>query len=175
MPREVNSDKAIDVIAELREAIKVQMEKNNPLVKHRIVLVGDSLIRGYACSLRPLLGNSFDVYGVVKPGSDTNELLNSAKDSIELLNHDDMLVFCYGSNDLDQEMNYSCTFQNIKKFMMENNHTNILVINLPARYELTNSDYANRNLLRLNRKLQKLFKINPHSKFLVTSKEKNYL
>ena len=92
MPREVNSDKAIDVIAELSEAIKVQMEKNNPLVKHRIVLVGDSLIRGYACSLRPLLGNSFDVYGVVKPGSDTNELLNSAKDSIELLNHDDTLL-----------------------------------------------------------------------------------
>jgi hypothetical protein len=132
VPREVNNDKAVDVIAELRESIKVQMEKNNPLVKHRIVLVGDSLIRGYACSLRPLLGNSFDVYGVVKPVCDTNELLNSTKDSIELLNHDDMLVLCYGSNDLDQEMNYSCTFQNIKKFMMENNHTNILVINLPA-------------------------------------------
>jgi hypothetical protein len=34
------------------------------------------------------------------------------------------------------------------------------------------SDHVDRKLLRLNSKLQKLIKINPHSKFLVTSKEK---
>ena len=67
------------------------------------------------------------------------------------------------------EKNYSCTSQNIKKFIMSNMHTNILVINIPSRYDVINTDYANQIIARLNRKLQKLVKINPHSKFLATS------
>ena len=52
---------------------------------------------------------------------------------------------------------------------MSNKHTNILVINIPSRYDVINTDYANQIIARVNRKLQNLVKINPHSKFLVTS------
>ena len=52
---------------------------------------------------------------------------------------------------------------------MTNDHTNIIIINIPARYDLINSNYANKTITKLNRKIQKLIKINPHTKFLVTS------
>lgn len=54
-----------------------------------------------------------------------------------------------------------------------NNYTNILVINIPVRYDLQNNEVLNKNISKLNVKLQKLVKINPHSKFLVTSNDKN--
>ena len=86
-----------------------------------------------------------------------------------------MVVLCYGTNDFDQEnmeKNYACTFQNIKKFIMSNKQTNIPVINIPSRYDVINTDYANQIIASLNRKLQKLVKINPHSKFLITSHDR---
>jgi len=84
----------------------------------------------------------------------------------------DMVVLCYGTKDFDQEnmeKNYACTFENIKKFIMSNKQTNIPVINIPSLYDVINTDYANQIIARLNRKLQKLVKINPHRTFLVTS------
>ena len=84
----------------------------------------------------------------------------------------DMVMLCYGTKDFDQEnmeKNYACAFQNIKKFIMSNKQTNILVINITSRYDVINADYANQIIARLNRRLQKLVKINPDTKFLVTS------
>jgi len=56
---------------------------------------------------------------------------------------------------------------------VSNNHTNILVINIPVRYDLMNNEPVNKIISKINVKLQKLVKINPHSKFLATSKDFN--
>jgi len=115
----------------------------------------------------------------MKPGSSTNELEKSATKMISYLNHNDMIILCYGTNDFDQKSKknlkkkLSCTFQNIKKFIMNNNHTNILLMNIPFRYDVINASYVNKTILRLNRKLQKLVKINPHSNYLETSNDRN--
>jgi hypothetical protein len=49
---EVNSDYITKAVTELREIIKVQWEKNNPLVDHRILSIGNSKIRGYVRALQ---------------------------------------------------------------------------------------------------------------------------
>jgi len=72
-----------------------------------------------------------------------------------------------------QEKKLPNTFQNIKKFITSNSHTNILVINIPVRYDLRNNESMNKIIPKLNVKLQKLVKINPHSKFLETPKDIN--
>jgi len=87
-----------------------------------------------------------------------------------------MIILCYGTNDFDQKnpkKKFSCIFQNIENFIMNNNHTNILLMNIPFQYDITNTSYVNKIILRLNRKLQKLVKVNPHTNFLETFNDRN--
>ena len=37
--------------------------------KHKIILLGDSHLRGYACSLKSIISKDYDILGVVKPAS----------------------------------------------------------------------------------------------------------
>jgi hypothetical protein len=49
-----------------------------------------------------------------------------------------------------------------------NNHTNIILMNVPFWYDLSNSTFVSKNISTLNRKLQKLVKVFPHTSFLIT-------
>ena len=153
-------------INKLSESVKVLNNMERPGVsKHRILLVGDSHIRSYASALKPLLNNNYDLYGVVKPGSGTSELSESAKKVANQLTHNDVIVICSGSNDYDQN-DFSRTFLNIKDYVMHNNHTNIVVMNVPFRYDLPNSSAVNEKISFFNKKLQKLTKVYLHTSFL---------
>jgi hypothetical protein len=119
--------------------------------KNRILLVGDSHIRGYASTLKPLLNNNYDIYGVFKPGSGTSELSESAKDIADQLTLNDVIVICSGSNDYDRN-DFSRTFLNIKDYLLHNNHTNIIVMNVPFQYDFPNSFAVNEKISVLNKK-----------------------
>jgi CHAD domain-containing protein len=54
----VNSDKINSVIAKLRESINAHQNRNHSSKNHRIILIGDSNIRGYANSLKTLLNSN---------------------------------------------------------------------------------------------------------------------
>ena len=117
-----------NLINKLRETINVcNKEKCSLSKKHRIILIGDSNIKGYVCNLKPLLSSNYELYSVVKPGSTTNELKETAKKETSQLSHDDLIVICSGTN--DNELNeLSFTLQNITNFVKNNNHTNIILI-----------------------------------------------
>ena len=55
------------------------MENDNTPLEHRIILIGDSNIRGYASTLQTLLDSNYKLYSIVKPGSNSDELLKTAK------------------------------------------------------------------------------------------------
>ena len=46
-------------------------------------------------------------------------------------------------------------------------------MNIPLRYDIPNSPYVNKIISMLNRKLQKLVKVNPHTSFLETFNDRN--
>jgi len=86
--------------------------------------------------------------------------------------HDDLIVICSGTN--DYELNgLSLTLQNITNFVKDNNHTNIILMNVPFRYDSPNSITVNMNISVLNGKLQKLVKVFPHTRFLETDNNRN--
>jgi hypothetical protein len=58
-------------------------------------------------------------------------------------------------------------------FVKINDHTNIIIINVPFRYDLPNSRSANNIISVLNRKLQKLVKVFPYMGFLKTDNDRN--
>jgi hypothetical protein len=103
--------------------------------KHKVILVGDSHIRGYGGNLTSLLSKNYEIYSVVKPGSNSYELKASAKEEINCLSYNDIVVICYGSNDYESN-NFSMTLRNISNFIQTNSHTNIAMLNVPFRYDL---------------------------------------
>jgi lysophospholipase L1-like esterase len=107
------------------------------------------------------------LYSVLKPGATTNELKETAKEEVSRLSCNDMILISYGINDYE-ENNFSQTVQNIIDFIQKNNQTNIILMNLPHRYDLPNSITVNRTITSLNRKLRKTLKVFPHAYFMET-------
>jgi len=70
------SDSITHLISNLSDSINL-LNKSKRLFfgKHKIVLIGDSHIRGYVNTLKPLLSSDYNLYCVVKPGSGTGELM----------------------------------------------------------------------------------------------------
>ena len=116
------SDSIPHLLNNLSDSINVLNKmKCPPSVNHRIILIGDSHIRGYVNTLKPFLNSDYNLYSVVKTGSGTGELMASVSEVIRRLSHDDLVVVCSGTNDCDLQ-NFSVTFRNIKNYIMSNDH-----------------------------------------------------
>jgi hypothetical protein len=118
-----------------------------------------------------LFSNNYDFYSIVKPGSTTSELKKSAKEEVSKLSHDDLIIICNGTNDYEPNK-FSLAYHNIMNFTKSNSHTKIILMNAPFWYDLPNSICVNRNISALNRKLQKLEKVFPHTSFLKIDKDR---
>jgi hypothetical protein len=107
------------------------------------------------------------LYSVIKPGATTIELKETAKEETSRLSCNDVILISYGINDYEVN-NFSLTLQNIIDFEQRNNHTNIILMNLPYRYDLPNSVNVNRVITAVNRKLRESIKAFPHTYFMET-------
>ena len=56
--------------------------------------------------------------------------------------------------------------------MTKNNHTNIILVNIPHRYDTANTNTVNDSIEKFNRKLEKLIKVSPHASFLKTEQNR---
>ena len=101
----------------------------------------------------------------MKPGSKSNELKETAKETIRQLSSNDLIVVCYGTNDLETNK-FPSTFQNIRNFLSNINHTNILLLSIPFRYDLPDPHTINKEISTLNKKLQRLLKLLPNTRFM---------
>ena len=130
--------------------------------KNTIKLIGDCNTKRYVCNLKRTLSSNYVLCSVVKPGSCTSELKESAKEDVSQIYHDDIIVICSGTNDYESN-EFSLNLQNITNFIKINNHINIILMIVPFRYYLPNSISVKKHILILNRKLQSLVNFSPHS------------
>jgi len=73
----------------------------------------------------------------------------------------DFIIICRGTNDI--ERNHSRNeFKNITSFIKCVNHTNIILISVPYRHDITKDLHINSKIKALNSKLLKLAKIFSH-------------
>jgi acetate kinase len=93
---------------------------------------------------------------VVKPGSVADVLVNSVKSYISELGENDVIVFCGGANDVSKN-NAKQVLRNIKNFMMNNNHTNIILVSIPHRHDLIENSCVNNEIRAVNKKLMKYY------------------
>ena len=135
--------------------------KPNP----KVVLNGDSHIKGFATALQSALTSEYELFSAVKSGSRSKMLCESITETVKQFSKEDVLVICSGTNDYEQD-NFKSTFRNIKEYLSPLTHTNILVLGIPFRYDLQNSTAVNSKILKINKKLSKLVRILPNISFL---------
>jgi hypothetical protein len=73
---------------------------SNKIIKHTILLIGDSHIKDCADMTKYNLNNMFDVIGFVKSGADINTLSSSAELMVKSLTHNDVIDFSGGTKDI---------------------------------------------------------------------------
>jgi hypothetical protein len=97
------SDKVSYLQNLLRESsLKLQVNKNIFFNhhKHKVLLTGDSHLRGCAPNMKDFLNDQFEVCGFVKPAAVSKTVMEYAKSDIEKLTMDDFLIMCNGTNDI---------------------------------------------------------------------------
>ena len=62
--------------------------------------------------VKNVVSNNFEIYSVLKPGSSSCHLNETASQEIKKLNWDDILIICSGTNDLAANKS-TLAFQNI--------------------------------------------------------------
>jgi len=85
---------------------------NSSNITHKIVLSGDSHIKGFAAALQSVLNSEYELFSVVKPGSNSNMLSESITETVKQLSKDDVLLISSGTNDYELD-NFKLTFRNI--------------------------------------------------------------
>jgi hypothetical protein len=94
----------------------------------------------------------------VKPGSDADNLTKSINNEVMNLSKSDIVIFWGGSNDVYKN-NSDIGLNHIIKFVKACSHTNIILLNVPHRYDLIESSCVNKEITRFNRKLAKSTKL----------------
>ena len=139
---------------------KVQTRVNKPQKKekkHRIVIIGDSHARGCAGELKSNLDADFEIQGFINPGTGLKTISTSAKREIQQLSTHDVVVMWGGSKDMGRnETKQGINW--IQNFVETNKHTNIILMEVPHRYDLIQDSCVNKEVARFNHIIRKRMK-----------------
>jgi hypothetical protein len=120
-----NRDYILNLVRESTLKVLENKAKYSKCSKHKILVMGDSRLRGCAAKMIASLDTRFSVCGIVKPGSNTESLIQTAKDEVGKLTMNDFLIICSGTNGTDTNPSRNA-FKNITDFIKGVNHTNVI-------------------------------------------------
>jgi hypothetical protein len=132
--------------------IKRNLNKN----LNKIIILGDSHARGCAQEVQHNLGHDFEVQGIVKPGADSEIIVNTSTKITGKLTKKDIVVVWGGTRDVGRNETGKAIHQ-IKKFVKK--QTNVIVMNVPCRHDLEPNSCVNDEVKVYNRKLKKHLKV----------------
>ena len=153
--------------------MKLGVNENKQEKEHKVVLLGDSHVRGLATRLIDMLKHNCEVIGYVKPNSKVKSLINSAPEYVSKLTNKDVLIFIGGTNNIDDN-SIEWYLSDINQFVTKNGHTNIILGEIPNRYNTSEFPAVNQKIMSLNRKLKKYVKSNTHVDIMETVQERKY-
>jgi len=93
----------------------------------------------------------------VKPGANTEIILNTSTKTTVKLTKKDVVVVWAGTRDVGRNEAVKRLHQ-IVNFAKNHNHTNVIVMSVPCRYDLVPKSCVNDEVNVYNRKLKKTFK-----------------
>jgi hypothetical protein len=130
---------------------KRELEKK----QHKVIILGDSHTRGCATGVKHLLNNDFEVFNFVNPESGMKFIKDTARVKLQQLTKKDVVVlWCRGSNDIPRN-NSIAGIKHILEFVINANHTNVILMSAPHRYYLIRNSCVNNEVEVFNRMLCK--------------------
>ena len=141
--------------------------------QHNVTMIGDSFQKGIRENVEASITEKFGIYSVVKPGAELKHLLESAKSVTVNLTHKDVLFICGGSNDFNHDKDES-VIDHIMEFIKTNNHTNIVLTNVPTRYDLSYYSQVNKGIRHYNEKLREITKEHKQLALIETDIDRKY-
>jgi hypothetical protein len=142
--------------------LMVEKRKTHPWNKEStITIMGDSHARGIAGELLHRLNHRHRITGLVKPNADLTEVLNSASKVLSKLTKTDTLILCGGPNDFFKKVHRN-NITSLVNFLEISHHTNIILIDVPLRYDKDIGSSVNEQIRKHNRQLHKIIKCYKH-------------
>ena len=135
--------------------------RNSVQNKHRIVLIGDSQMRGCSDKLSDILGSSCNTFRVTKSNANLRAITNSINLKDENLRKKDVVIICGGTRDVakNEVKNGLRTLPEFAKLTL---NTHVIVMCVPHRFDLQPSSCINEEVESFNRKLRKTMKTFSH-------------
>ena len=125
--------------------------------KKRILLIGDSHMRGCASKLGEYLGPAYEVTGTIMPGSRLQNVTKLARNEIARLSNRDAVIIWGGSNDVSRnETNKG--LKHLNEFVNQRKNTNVMIVTAPRRHDLLATSCVNNEVQTFSRKLHKIMK-----------------
>jgi len=141
--------------------------------EHKIMIIGDSHARGLSGNVKNNLDEKYSVCGFVKPGVNIATQISSMTVDTTLLTKNDLIIFWGGANDVNKN-NSQEGLKHLVNFVQSNNHTNIFLMCVPPRRDLSEWSCVKSETEVFNRKLSKLMKPYNHVVVVTTDTDRNF-
>jgi len=129
--------------------------------KHKVMVIGDSHARGCAAELRVNLRKDHAIQGLVYPGAGIDMISTSVEGEIKQLSKQDVIIVWGGSRDVGKNESKQ-GINRLQGFIETNKHTNIILTEVPHRYDLMRESCVNKETQRFNNKLREYMEIYEH-------------
>ncbi|MDR2457634.1 MAG: hypothetical protein LBD41_04050 [Clostridiales Family XIII bacterium] len=142
----------------LYENKKLYLSKDavaNNRLRHKILIIGDSHVRDLAGNINSRLSDTFNVMGSIKPNADIEGITSSLHTSEEYFTKKDVIIFCGGTKDISKNESRKGLYS-LKAFIQRTDNTNVILLRVPLRYDLSPESCVDIEVKRFNKRLQSL-------------------
>jgi hypothetical protein len=125
------------------------------------MIIGDSHARVCAAELRVNLRTDYTIQGLVYPGAGINVISTSVEEEIKQLSNQDVIIIWGGSRDVGKNESKP-DIDRLKRLIETNKHTNIILMEVPHKYDLIRESCVNKETQSFNNQLRKCMESYEH-------------
>ena len=120
-------------------------------------VIGDSHLKETATRIDQFLTSTFEVSSCIKPGAKMEELVGTMEKDCECLRKSDVIIINGGANDVSPMRAHTISaIGKLTHFVQKYSNTNIIIVNVPHRYDLNRTSVVNSEIHAFNRQLLKV-------------------
>jgi hypothetical protein len=141
--------------------------------KHKIIVLGDSHVKGLSENISNGLDSSYSVMGVPKPNADLGATTSPSHFKTDNFSKNDVIIACSGTRDISRnETNKG--LRCFKQFAMKTSNTNVIILDAPQCHDLEEIFCVNKEATVFKRKLHKIMKPFQHFQLLNMNATRNF-
>jgi hypothetical protein len=152
-----------------KNSTSTESTKSACKMQHKVLILGNIHLRGSDVILSSELSPQLKVFGVIRPGAGAEKIVNSFAEYLQNYHSHDVVLHA-GANDVRVYKNKKgVALTQITKFIQRNYGTNIIILDIPQRYDLSSFLCVNSEIGEFNGKLKSIASLYNHVSLLETN------